>query len=145
MSAIIVISPWSVLEAEDEREEVDEPSHAERTLAPFFLPPLAQPELRPLSRLLRPPLPPQRQPESPPAPDASPPPPPSLPPRDGGGGRHPHHFCSHPRSDHPHEYGPRGRDYRCVAVSPGCVPSTLPPGSARRQGWAPSRGPTAEP
>ena len=26
----MVTSPWSVLEAEDEREEIDEPSHAER-------------------------------------------------------------------------------------------------------------------
>ena len=34
-------SPWSVLEAEDGREEVDEPSHAESPLAAIPLPSFA--------------------------------------------------------------------------------------------------------
>ena len=41
-----------MLENEDEREEVDEPFHAEHPLAPFLRPPLPPPELRPLPRLL---------------------------------------------------------------------------------------------
>ena len=44
---------WSsVLENEEEREEVDDPSHAERSLAPFLRTPLPPPELRHLPRQL---------------------------------------------------------------------------------------------
>ena len=132
--ATSVTSPWSVVEAEDEQEEVDEPSHAQRPLAPFLRPSLPRPELWPLPRLLRPKLTPRRRPE--PHQLSM-----SLPrlhhrchPRSGGGGRHPQHFCHHPRSYHPHGCGPRGRDCRCVAVPPGCVPSTLAPGFGQKTG-----------
>ena len=56
-------SLWSVLEGEDEREEVDEPSHAERPLAPFLRPPLPPPGLRPTAPVVGPRLPPRGRPQ----------------------------------------------------------------------------------
>ena len=41
----------------------------------------------------------------------------------------PHHFCRHP-----HGCDARGRDCRCVAVSPGFVLPTLPPGFGQKTG-----------
>ena len=59
--ATTATSLWSpVLETEHEREEVDEPSHAKRLLAPFPRPTLLPPESRPRSPLLRLNLPPRR-------------------------------------------------------------------------------------
>ena len=52
LPATTTTSLWSVLEDEDEREEVDEPSDAERPLAPFSRPLLPPPELRPTVPLL---------------------------------------------------------------------------------------------
>ena len=115
-------SLWSVLEDEDEREEVDEPSHAERPLAPFLRPPFPPSELRPTAPVFGPNMPPRRRPHAHQHPMR-------CHPRGGGGGRHPHHFCCHP-----HGCGPRGRDCRCVAVSPGFVLPTLPPGLGQKIG-----------
>ena len=128
----MVTSLWSVLEDEDEREEGDEPSHAERPLARFLRPPLLPPELRPTAPVVRSKLPPRRRPQAHEHPIC-------CHPRGGGGGCHPHHFCRHP-----HGCGPRGRDCRCVAVSPGFVLPTLSPGFGQktRSGsslWAISR------
>ena len=52
--ATMVTSPWSVLQPEEQREEVDEPSYAERPLTLFRRPPVPPPELRRPPRLLRP-------------------------------------------------------------------------------------------
>ena len=53
LPATTATSLWaSVIEIEDERENVEEPSHAERPLAPFLRPPWPPPELRPLPWLL---------------------------------------------------------------------------------------------
>ena len=51
--ATTVTSPWSVVEAKDDRGKVDETSHAQRPLAPFLRPLLPPPELWPLLRLLQ--------------------------------------------------------------------------------------------
>ena len=52
LPATTTTSLWSVLEDEDELEEVDEPSYAGRPLPPFLRPPLPPPELRPTAPVL---------------------------------------------------------------------------------------------
>ena len=58
-----VTSPWSVLGAEDELKEEEEPYPVERPLAPSRRPPWPPPELRPPPRLPRPTALPWRRPE----------------------------------------------------------------------------------
>ena len=151
--------------------EDDEPSYAEPPLAPFFAfrclrqscgqlphllgqscrsaapsatppflrPPLPPPELRLIAPVVGPKLPLRRRPGLHQHPMRLPRLHDRCHPRGGGGGRHPPHFCCHS-----HGCSPRGRDCRCVAVSPGCVPQTLPPGFGQKTGsgassWAISR------
>ena len=148
LPATTATSLWSVLEAEDERGQIDEPSHAERPRAPFLRPPLPPPELRPLSRLLRSKWPPRRRPEPHQHPMRLPRLHRRCHPRGGGGSRHPHHFCRHPRSHHPHD--PTGAVPTVATVAA----SLFPPvafrqlflrGLARRRGRGPRRGPLVGP
>ena len=80
LPATTVTSPWSVFELEDEREEVDEPSHDEGPRALFRRPPVPPPELRTPLRLVRAWLLPWRRCGPPPVPDVPPALPPPLPP-----------------------------------------------------------------
>ena len=137
------------------REEVDEPSHAEHPLAPSFRPPLPPPELWRTSPVVGPTFPLDGSlshtavpllsvvsatsapncpscltqgalsaaPSVTSAPDAPSPPPPPLPPPRRWWWSSPPYFCCHSQG-----CGLRGRDCRCVAVSPGYVPPTIPPG-----------------
>ena len=54
---------WFALGDEDEWNEVDEPSHAERPLAPFLRPRSLPPELRPTAPVGGPKLPPRWRPQ----------------------------------------------------------------------------------
>ena len=122
-------SLWPVLEDEDERAEFDEPSHAERLLAPFLCPPLPPPELGSTAPVKGPKLPPRWPPQ-------------------------PHLTrCASPASTTavtpavvvvvatltivaatPTVAGPGGRDCRCVPVFLGFVLPTLPPGFGQKTG-----------
>ena len=128
-----------MLENKDEREEIDEPSHAERPLTPFLRPPLSPPELRPTAPVVGPKLHRRRRPQPYQHSMRLPSPHHRSHPRGGGGGRHLHRCCCHP-----HGCGPRGRDCRCVAFSPDFVLPTLPPGFGQKtvlgaSSWAISR------
>ena len=80
LPATTVTSPRSVFELEDEREEVDGPSHAEGPRVLFRRPPVPPPELRPPPRLVCSWLLPWRRSEPLPVPDAPPALPSPLPP-----------------------------------------------------------------
>ena len=82
-------SPWNVLGDEDEWEQVHEPFHAERPLAPFLCPPLPPPQLRPTAPVVGPKLPLRQSPQAHQHPMR-------CLYRGGGGGRHPHFFLPPP-------------------------------------------------